>query len=104
MRFDQPHITEIAPQNSLARSAPVYNIYKPLSWHWKQGWFIFVTLTVIREEFAKVLKWSLYNHWVGYSKLVRQKQLRKALLQCFYLRSLIMITKGQIQVSIRLKV
>jgi len=30
-----------------------------------------------------VLKGSLYDHWVGYSKLVRQKQLRTALLQLF---------------------
>jgi len=44
-----------------------------------------------------VLKGSLYDHSVGYSKLVRQKY-----SNCFYLQSL-MITKGQIQVSIRIK-
>jgi len=33
--------------------------------------------------FAMVLKWSLHHHYVGYSKLVRQKQLRKALLLVF---------------------
>jgi len=30
-----------------------------------------------------VLKWRIHNHYVGYSKLVRRKQLRKALLQLF---------------------
>jgi len=39
---------------------------------------------VIREEFAMALKWSLHKHLVGYSKLVRQKQLRKTLLQLFF--------------------
>jgi len=34
---------------------------------------------VITEKFAMVLKWSLHNHLVGYSKLVCQKQLQKVL-------------------------
>jgi len=62
--------------------------------------FYFITLTVIKEKFAMALKQSLHNHVVGYNQLVRQKQLRKALLQILYLPSL--ITKFQIQVCIRL--
>ena len=50
---------------------------------------------------AMILKSSLHNHWVGYSKLVRQKQRRKVILQLFYLRSL--TAKGLIQISIRLE-
>ena len=41
--------------------------------------------TVSREESAMIMKWSLHNHLVGYSKLVRQKQLRIVLLQLFLL-------------------
>ena len=33
-----------------------------------------------RRIFAMVLKWNLHHHQLGYSKLVRQKLLRKALL------------------------
>jgi len=41
---------------------------------------------------------------VGYSKLVRQKQLRKALLQLYLLAVIdFMFTKGQIQVCVLLK-
>jgi len=32
-----------------------------------------------RIIFAMVLKLNLHHHWMGYSKLMRQKQLRKAL-------------------------
>jgi len=33
-----------------------------LRWHWKQGMFIFVRLTVMKEKLAIVLKWSLQKY------------------------------------------
>jgi len=46
------------------------------------------TVFVARQRYPRgvssmVSKWSLHHHQVGYSRLVRQKQLRKALLLVF---------------------